>query len=85
MNLLATGSGRLFLNATSGSNIFFDKETNAGENIDCGNIFKWSHLQKVDVSGKIVGNQQLTSSSGLTSKRLAIATTKVTKKDEWLK
>nr|VDD22497.1 unnamed protein product [Brassica oleracea] len=31
---------RLFLNATSGSNIFFDKETNAGENIDCGNIFK---------------------------------------------
>ncbi|CAN7025678.1 unnamed protein product [Brassica rapa subsp. trilocularis] len=59
MNLLATGSGRLFLNATSGSNIFFDKETNAGENIDCGNIFKWSHLQKVDVSGKIVGNQQL--------------------------
>ncbi|WZZ17603.1 hypothetical protein YC2023_110692 [Brassica napus] len=46
MNLLATGSGRLFLNATSGSNIFFDKETNAGENIDCGNIFKWSHLQK---------------------------------------
>ncbi|CAN7020751.1 unnamed protein product [Brassica rapa subsp. trilocularis] len=50
---------RFFLNATSGSNIFFDKETNAGENIDCGNIFKWSHLQKVDVSGKIVGNQQL--------------------------
>ncbi|WZZ13206.1 hypothetical protein YC2023_106295 [Brassica napus] len=50
---------RLFLNATSGSNIFFDKETNTGENIDCGNIFKWSHLQKVDVSGKIVGNQQL--------------------------
>ncbi|KAG2271812.1 hypothetical protein Bca52824_066367 [Brassica carinata] len=42
-----------------GAIYFFDKETNAGENIDCGNIFKWSHLQKVDVSGKIVGNQQL--------------------------
>ena len=40
-------------------NIFFDKETNAGENIDCGNILKWSHLQKVDVSGKILENQQL--------------------------
>lgn len=37
--------------------IYF-RQTNARENINCGKIFKWSHLQNVDVSGKIVWNQQ---------------------------